>query len=333
MKRWLAVPVAFAAIVLAWRQGVSAMAAHSMSSGLPFVAAFGLAVLAGILAAVSVRRSRKASRELNRLSGMVSATVGEGPGGRGAVRVPGAVAHMAADIPEDDVRHCEILLQPIVSLARNEAVAFDAVADAGAGGIPAGVEADRRFLLSVIREMALRPRELGGENLVFAAVSAEFLADPASRGFVAAALRGKPNVARGLRLRVAPAALAMLSGRPDLPVGLALDGASSSGGSVAGLTHVRLPAAALLHSRAERRLPALHAVDAAQSAGLAVIATGIESREDASRLADLGVDLVVGPGISPPLRLRPVGERPETVAGFRRASRRRQAAGLRAAGD
>lgn len=318
MKRWLVIAAAMAIAVAAWRVEAAATIGRALgAAGVPLSAAFGLialALAAALVAWLALARARRERRAANRLKALV--------GGVGAARPaaphPIAVAKAEMRTPprpasDEPVAPIELLLQPVVDQSLNAAAGFDAVFS---GSSPGGeVETDRARLRVAAEAMALRPAALDEKRPVFVAVSAAFLKDPNSRHFLASLMRGRPNVARGLKL-IAPAHLRLA--RPDdfprLGVDLALTGEAMAGAPPpARASHFRLAADDLLSPHAARRLTAWRKVEWARAQGLVVIATGIGEAGDAARLVDMGVDLMTGPALAGPLRLRAVAVEDESV--------------------
>lgn len=95
------------------------------------------------------------------------------------------------------------------------------------------------------------------------------------------------------------------------------DGADAEAAARRGVAWVKIAANRLLdRERSRRRLtPGAELAAAAQSAGLAVVATGVARDEDAVGLIDLGVDLMVGERFSGPRRMRSAAARQAAMTG------------------
>ncbi|MBK8455986.1 MAG: EAL domain-containing protein [Phyllobacteriaceae bacterium] len=305
MKRWIVLGAIAAA--LAWRLVSLESIAERIGSMTQIAVAVGIAGIGVAVAVVALWRVRAVTRKANQLGMMISATRHAEKAASGA-RTPASPAP-AADraTARSGMANIEIMMQPVVALSRNEAVGYDAVFPGLDQDDPAS---DRARLGAAVEAMAVHPHVLGLNGIVFVAVSAAFLFDPTARSFLAALVRGKPNVVAGLRLclGLTPGRSPATTELAGLPVGLAWCGPTAHPDiammAELGVTHWRIPAAALLDTHSARRLAALQIAELARTKGMQVIATDVSCREDAARLLELGIDLMSGGGIAPPMRLR-----------------------------
>lgn len=225
----------------------------------------------------------------------------------------------------------ELSLRPVVSLSRGSAAAFDVFGHfAGPDGQPLDVgrlfdEApglDRAGFERLLAQEALHASRRivvdSTEAPLHVPVSAALLQSASDREALVARLRAHGSAARSIVFDL-PAALlpapddvqAALDAFAGCGVGLAVecgDGDTADFGRLrdAGIGAVRFPVGRLLgRTRARKNHPSgIEVTDAAHAAGIAVIADGVNSDDDAMALVDLGVDLMTGPRFSGPRRLR-----------------------------
>lgn len=344
MRRLIGFAAGLLALAVFLRAGISraelkglAGAAVGSPTFLILLSAFSL--LSALIAVLALRQARSATRRSDHMGRLIEANLASRENSvaqKQQAATPGTLGGLSArrtdrrpsPVSGIETAQPDLAFQPIVSLSRNEAVAFDAV------DLTADV-ADRDPLswdIAVLRAAAeavvLRPEALGLKSLVFVPVSAAFLADPGARTTISTLVRGRPALARGLCLR-----LHSLPERAALEslAGLSLGGVAVSrlpeAGETAvlaslGVSHLRVVADELLNPYAARRIPAWQAVEAARAAGLAIIACGVTSIDDATRLLDQGIDLMSGTAFSGPRRLRALEEQAEPSLARHRAALR-----------
>ncbi|MDN2566259.1 EAL domain-containing protein [Aquibium sp. A9E412] len=231
----------------------------------------------------------------------------------------GAETALAAALEAGSV---EVSLEPVISVTSGETAAYEVLAHvpgtdgdardlrrpaAGDGLDPARFE---RVLIASVIAGARRHLGAAAERTPFhVPVSQALLAGGAETDWLAETLAVHPEVARSFVLSLPATAFdeaEALRGalRPFLQAGggLAVEdwpGAPDAAAlRAAGVTHVKLPAGRLLADRQE-------AIEAAQAAGLALVAQDVRSDAQAMALIDLGVELMCGPRFSLPRRVKP----------------------------
>ena len=225
----------------------------------------------------------------------------------------------------------DIALRPIVALARGEAVAFDAFAEfLREGGSP--------LHLARLSDGAAVAERAGFENLLLAGtveaarrvvadatdvplhvpVSRALLEDDALSGAMASRLDAHRRAARAIVLDMAagdlPSAtlrLPTLDTMLDAGVGLCIDLGDERNPDFdrvrkSGARFVRMQAAFVLGYTAGRGggISGAEMASRARDYGIAVIADGVATDDEALALADLGIDLMTGPRFAGPKRLR-----------------------------
>ncbi|QDY99447.2 EAL domain-containing protein [Nitratireductor mangrovi] len=249
---------------------------------------------------------------------------------RGAPSARKVEAALASAIEAGDI---ELSLQPIVSVDANAAVGFETfvhleiddelAVDVGrlADGAELARAALERLTITSAAEASRRMLGTGGEKSpLHCPVSENLLRDAAELEKTIGFLQLHPPLAR-LVVLSAPSALLLNANGADrdaidrlLDTGISFAAEDWDGGvgNIAGLraSHagfLKLSTDRLLdRTRTRRKAPSgLDIVAAAAEAGIAVIATGVATDEDAVNLLDIGVDIMVGERFSPPKRLRP----------------------------
>jgi cyclic-di-GMP phosphodiesterase TipF (flagellum assembly factor) len=236
----------------------------------------------------------------------------------------------------------DISLQPIVSVTRGVAVGFEVFANLPLENgqridlrRPAGptAPAEAAMFERVLITTALQAgrKRLGAASIgmpLHVAVSEPLLADGKELGAVLDMLQFYPDLARSFvpSLPIGlldPSsrhgqALDMLANRS---VRLAAEGwneAASAGPAnrIAGLSFMKIPTNRLLDREGGRRklAPASTIIDRIAADDLTIIATEVETDEDAVSLIDLGIDLMSGPRFGGPKRFKPDGGRPGKLA-------------------
>ena len=241
-------------------------------------------------------------------------------------QAPGKRAAVDASLADG---HFDIALRPVVSLSRGVGAAFDTFAEfAATGEAPfhlARLQADAPQADRARFEALLLACAIDATRRVVAGETDAPLHVPLSRALLETGgdailerLRAHGRAARSIVVDLSPADLTEAGARPamldhllDAGVGLCVDLVEErtpdlGGLRLAGARQVRLPASRLLGHTASRghgaRGPELAA--AAREVGLAVIADGVASDDEALGLADLGIDLMSGPRFAGPRRLR-----------------------------
>lgn len=250
---------------------------------------------------------------------------GDKPDPADAVEI--ALARVLAD---DEL---ELSLQPIVSVSRNAGVAFEVHACLELNGTThhihrlsaAGRHVERHAFEKavVLRATEIARRRLGGKDdraPLHCPVSEELLLNEKACSEIAALVTIQPALADQIVLSV-PAQLlvastgAVAAGIDTLSacgLGFAAEGWDKPATGIRllrdrGTVALKAEASRLLDRQKARRGSATGAemVAAAKADGLAIMAVGIRSDEEAIELLDLGIDLMVGPHFAPPKRLRP----------------------------
>ena len=250
--------------------------------------------------------------------------------GRGAPSARKVEAALAETIKAGDI---ELSLQPIVSVDANAAVGFETfvhleiddelAVDVGrlADGAELARAALERLTITSAAEACRRMLGTGGEKSpLHCPISENLLRDAAELEKTIGFLQLHPPLAR-LVVLSAPSALLLNANGADrdaidrlLDTGISFAAEDWDGGvgNIAGLraSHagfLKLSTDRLLdRARTRRKAPSgLDIVATAAEAGIAVIATGVATDEDAVNLLDIGVDIMVGERFSPPKRLRP----------------------------
>lgn len=227
----------------------------------------------------------------------------------------------------------ELSLEPIVSVSRNAGVAFEIHACLEMDGITHHIHrlssASRHIQRHafekalVLRAAAIARRRLGskGDRLpLHCPISEELLLNPKDCAEIATLVTINPALADQLVLSV-PAQLmvastgAVAAGIDTLTacgLGFAAEGWDKPAEGIRvlrdrGTVALKADADRLLDRLKIRRGAASGAelVAVARAEGLAIVACGIRSDEDAVELLDLGIDLMVGPRFAEPKRLRP----------------------------
>lgn len=227
----------------------------------------------------------------------------------------------------------ELSLQPIVSASTNSAAGFETftVLDVApertvhVRRLAPATRVDRAAFerLVVTRATETARRRLGQESRqmpLHCAISEALLDADAECAAVADLLALYPALARTIVLSMPTSLLVDLSPLRKEALGRLLathvtcaaegwDGppAAIVGLRVANVVYLKVAASRLLDREKQRRKEAsgLDIVNAAGEAGIKMIATGVETDEDAVNLLDLGVDLMIGRRFSAPKRLRP----------------------------
>jgi len=242
-----------------------------------------------------------------------------------------------------DDRELELSLEPIVSVSRNAGVAFEVHACLELDGrtyhihrlssVARHVERHAFEKALVLRAAEIARRRLGskGDRLpLHCPVSEELLLNPKDCAEIAALVTINPALADQLVLSV-PAPLlvastgAVAAGIDTLTgsgLGFAAEGWDKPAEGIRilrdrGTVALKADADRLLDRMKSRRGAASGAelVAVARAEGLAVVARGIRTDEDAVELLDLGIDLMVGPRFAEPKRLRPgSANAPGTIA-------------------
>ncbi|MFN3546591.1 MAG: EAL domain-containing protein [Mesorhizobium sp.] len=238
---------------------------------------------------------------------------------------------LARAIEDDEL---ELSLEPIVSVSRNAGTAFEVHACLEVAGTThhihrlstTGRHVERHVFEKalVLRAAEIARRRLGskGDQLpLHCPVSEELLLNPKDCAEIAALVTIHPVLADQIVLSVpssllVPSTGAVAAGIDTLAscgLGFAAEGWDKP---AAGIRMLRDRGTVALKAEADRLLDRLKArrgaatgaelVAAARADGLAVVARGIRSDEDAVELLDLGIDLMVGPRFAEPKRLRPV---------------------------
>lgn len=247
-----------------------------------------------------------------------------------------------------DDRELELSLEPIVSVSRNAGVAFEVHACLEIDGrtlhihrlssVARHVERHAFEKALVLRAAEIARRRLGskGDRLpLHCPVSEELLLNPKDCAEIATMVTINPALADQLVLSV-PAPLlvaatgAVAAGIDTLTacgLGFAAEGWDKPAEGIRilrdrGTVALKADSDRLLDRLKTRRGAAAGAEIAAvaRAEGLAVIARGIRTDEDAVDLLDLGIDLMVGPRFAEPKRLRPgaatvPGAMPDVQAG------------------
>lgn len=232
-----------------------------------------------------------------------------------------------------DDRELELSLEPIVSVSRNAGVAFEVHACLELDGrtlhihrlssVARHVERHAFEKALVLRAAEIARRRLGskGDRLpLHCPVSEELLLNPKDCAEIATMVAINPALADQLVLSV-PAPLlvastgAVAAGIDTLAacgLGFAAEGWDRPAEGIRllrdrGTVALKADADRLLDRLKTRRGAASGAEIAAvaKAEGLAVVARGIRTDEDAVELLDLGIDLMVGPRFAEPKRLRP----------------------------
>lgn len=229
----------------------------------------------------------------------------------------------------------DISLEPIVSVARGSAAGFEVFANLPLENgqrfdlrRPAEVAppVDAALFERILLKTALQAgrRKLGAASAIMplhVAISGALLSSRAELDATFELLRAYPDLAQSFVLSV-PAGLldSSTQNRQALEpftaksVRLAVEGWSDAANArdpvaIAGVSFVKISANRLLdRERPRRRLtPASSILDQASAGRLTLIATGVESDEDAVALIDLGIDLMSGPRFGGPKRFKPEG--------------------------
>jgi EAL domain-containing protein (putative c-di-GMP-specific phosphodiesterase class I) len=227
----------------------------------------------------------------------------------------------------------ELSLEPIVSVSRNAGVAFEVHACLELDGAThhvhrlqaAGRHVERHAFerALVLRAAEIARRRLGskGDRMpLHCPVSEELLLNAKDCAEIAALVTIHPALADQIVLSVPSPLLLAATGA----VAAGIDTLAASGLGFAaegwdkpaeGIRLLRDRGTVVLKAEADRLLDRLKGrrgapagaelVAAAKAEGLAVVARGIRSDEDAVELLDLGIDLMVGPRFAEPKRLRP----------------------------
>ncbi|WP_187972342.1 EAL domain-containing protein [Aquibium microcysteis] len=227
----------------------------------------------------------------------------------------------------------ELSLEPIVSVSRNAGVAFDVHACLEIDGrtlhihrLSSATRHVRRNAFEkalVLRAAEIARRRLGskGDRLpLHCPVSEELLLNPKDCAEIAALVTINPALADQLVLSVPAPLLAASTGAvaagidtlASCGLGFAAEGWDKPAEGIRmlrdrGTVALKADADRLLDRLKIRRGAAMGAelVAMARAEGLALVARGIRSDEDAVELLDLGIDLMVGPRFAEPKRLRP----------------------------
>ncbi len=227
----------------------------------------------------------------------------------------------------------EISLQPVVTISRSEASGFEVFAHVDAPGLPprdvrrleTGLDlADRAvFEQLMVRQAAMASRrnlgEEGRHTPLQVAISNALLQDAESVTQIAETYRKHPALSESLVLSL-PIHLVNGAGKRhkeaiarlvDAGATLAVEGWRGDARALAeytasGVRFIKLSADRLLdrEKRRERDLSGAEICEAAAAKSVDIIATGVDSDEDAVCLIDLGVDMMTGERFSGPRRLR-----------------------------
>ena len=227
----------------------------------------------------------------------------------------------------------ELSLEPIVSVSRNAGVAFEVHACLELDGtthhihrlLGAGRHVERHAFEKalVLRAAEIARRRLGtrGDRLpLHCPVSEELLLNAKDCAEIAALVTIHPALADQIVLSVPAPLLVASTGA----VAAGIDTLAASGLGFAaegwdrpvdGIRLLRDRGTIVLKAEADRLLDRLklrrgapagaELVAAAKAEGLAIVARGIRSDEDAVELLDRGIDMMVGPRFAEPKRLRP----------------------------
>lgn len=249
---------------------------------------------------------------------------------RGAPSARKVEAALVETIEAEDI---ELSLQPIVSVDANAAVGFETfvhleiddelAVDVGrlADGAELARAALERLTITRAAEASRRMLGSGGEKSpLHCPISENLLRDATEMEKTIGFLQLHPPLARLVVLSAPSALLLNANGAVrdainrllDTGISFAAEDWDGGVGNIAGLraSHagfLKLSTDRLLdRARTRRKAPSgLDIVAAAAEAGIAVIATGVATDEDAVNLLDIGVDIMVGERFSPPKRLRP----------------------------
>lgn len=229
----------------------------------------------------------------------------------------------------------DISLQPIVSVARGEAVGFEVFANllledgqridvrrpAGPAS-PADAAAFERILLASALQAGRKRLGAASTHMpLHVALSEAILSGGKELDAIAEILRFYPDLARSFVISVpvglleSPGkyrqALDMFAARS---VRVAAEGRHEAANAkalseMADVSFIKISANRLLdRERPRRRLaPTSTVLDEAGAANIAIIATDVATDEDAVTLLDLGVDLMSGPRFGGPKRFKPDG--------------------------
>lgn len=229
--------------------------------------------------------------------------------------------------------HLEVSLQPIVTVSRGEASGFEVFAHVEAPGLPArdikrlesGLDLQNRAAFETLlfqQAVIASRRELGadGERMPLqVAISNALLQDADAVTAVTETYRKHPALAGSLVLSL-PVHLINGAGRrhedaiarlADAGAPLAMEGWRGNAKALRecvarGVRYIKLPADRLL-DREKRRNQDLSGAEICEAAALAsvdIVATGVDTDEDAVCLIDLGIDMMAGERFSGPRRLR-----------------------------
>lgn len=238
---------------------------------------------------------------------------------------------LARAIEDDEL---ELSLEPIVSVSRNAGAAFEVHACLEVSGTmhhihrlsTAGRHVERHVFEKalVLHAAEIARRRLGSKSdqlPLHCPVSEELLLNPKDCAEIAALVTIHPVLADQIVLSVpssllVPSTGAVAAGIDTLAssgLGFAAEGWDKPAAGIRmlrdrGTVALKLDADRLLGRLKARRGAATGAelVAAARADGLAIVARGIRSDEDAVELLDLGIDLMVGPRFAEPKRLRPM---------------------------
>jgi cyclic-di-GMP phosphodiesterase TipF (flagellum assembly factor) len=233
----------------------------------------------------------------------------------------------------------ELSLQPIVSIARGAAVGFEAYASLPVEGSDAvsvrrlaetlpglGSASFERILLNeVLQAGRRRLGDVSEQTPVHVAVSEAMLVDSEDLNTVLERFELNPELARSVVLSLPLEAFnghgaEALSRLASFGVRFAAEGWNETKDGAAAITGAGVSYVKISGKRLpDRETSSIEfgmtaaLVEAAASAGT-VIATDIASDEDAVRMIDLGIDLMVGERFSGPRRLKAEGDRPGRAA-------------------
>ena len=229
----------------------------------------------------------------------------------------------------------DISLQPIVSVTQGTAAGFEVFANLPLENgqridmrRPAGPTAPAQAAIfeRILVTTALQAgrKRLGAASITMplhVAISEAILADGKELSAVLDMLQFYPDLARSFVLSL-PVDLLIPSNRREQALDLlarrsvrqAAEGWNENASTgpairIAGLSFMKIPANRLLdRERGRRKLaPASTIVDRLAADDLEIIATDVETDEDAVTLIDLGIDLMSGPRFGGPKRFKPDG--------------------------
>lgn len=231
-------------------------------------------------------------------------------------------------------RELELSLEPVVSLARSAAVAFEVHVDItlddgsvrlvrrlSSAAESSEIAAFEHAIVTAAMHASRRQLGVGSTRLpLHVSVSGALLASEQAVGEVASLLEIHSGLASGIVLSIPAdhfvardtAIQQGISRLADAGALLAVEGWPSGDDAVArlaakGVKNVKIPVDRLLDRLRLRRrgLSGADIAEHAEKAGVEIIATGVAHDEDAVALLDLGVDLMCGERFSPPRKLKP----------------------------